>query len=161
MGSVVSGDLNLVADAGVWKNAAGTTIAIGSYKVVPGDTLTYTQPLNVTLTGDLMKATLVTKGLPTGANKNFEDSSIAVTTVFTDTSPAKKVLTGDLVPGTLVAATVPVTTPVSTFARNVNATTTFTFKTDTQNRSSVNSKYDFNAEAFGYKLAQVAPANAN
>jgi alternate signal-mediated exported protein len=57
-GSIANGDLQLTAAAGTWKNSKGTTINLASYKAVPGDKLTFTQPVTVALDGDLMKAHL-------------------------------------------------------------------------------------------------------
>lgn len=58
-GTVVSGDMQLTAKTGTWKNAQGTTIPnVAAYKVVPGDKLTFTQPVAVVLDGDLLKANL-------------------------------------------------------------------------------------------------------
>jgi alternate signal-mediated exported protein len=62
-GSIAAGDLKLTAGVGTWKNAQGATIGnIASYKVVPGDKLTFTQQVNVVLDGDLMKADLGVTG---------------------------------------------------------------------------------------------------
>lgn len=57
-GTIAAGDLNITAGAGTWTNAAGKTIDINNYKVVPGDVLTFTQALDMTLVGDQMKAKL-------------------------------------------------------------------------------------------------------
>lgn len=57
-GTIASGDLNITAAPGVWTNASTKTIDISSYKVVPGDKLTFTQPVKVTLVGDRMQANL-------------------------------------------------------------------------------------------------------
>lgn len=57
-GAVIAGDLNLAAGAGVWTNAENRTITLSDYRAVPGDVLTFTQPVTVALEGDLMKATL-------------------------------------------------------------------------------------------------------
>ncbi len=62
MGQVVSGDLNLevntATDKGHWTNASGITINAATYKAVPGDVLTYTQDLKMTLAGDRMRGRL-------------------------------------------------------------------------------------------------------
>ena len=57
-GTIASGDLDLTAGTGTWTNDAGTAIQLNSYKVVPGDELHFTQPVNVVLDGDLMSASL-------------------------------------------------------------------------------------------------------
>lgn len=66
-GSIANGDLQLTAGAGTWTNAHGTPVNLASYKAVPGDALTFTQPVDVVLDGDLMKANLtVTDKLTAG-----------------------------------------------------------------------------------------------
>jgi len=58
--AIVAGNLSVndSGTAGVWKNAAGTTIDIATYRIVPGDVLTYTKSVLVTAVGDSMTATL-------------------------------------------------------------------------------------------------------
>jgi alternate signal-mediated exported protein len=65
-GTIVAGNLKVDATgtvAGVW-TSAGKTISLSTYKIVPGDVLTYTKTVNVTATGDNLVATL---GLSGGA----------------------------------------------------------------------------------------------
>jgi alternate signal-mediated exported protein len=51
--TVTAGQLALTSTGtGTWKNAAGTTITPSTYRIVPGDTLTYTQTYNVAASGD-------------------------------------------------------------------------------------------------------------
>jgi alternate signal-mediated exported protein len=76
-GTIISGDLNVAAAPGVWKDRAGATVDISTYKVVPGDKLTYTQVLNVTLTGNKMAATVAATG--TGAVNGFTAGNVVVT----------------------------------------------------------------------------------
>lgn len=59
-GTITAGDLKVVNDgpAGVWKDQANNTIDIGTYKIVPGDVLTYTDDLTVTAVGGHLTATL-------------------------------------------------------------------------------------------------------
>jgi len=57
-GSIATGDLQLTANQGTWTNSKGTTVDLATYKAVPGDKLTFTQPVTVALDGDLMKAHL-------------------------------------------------------------------------------------------------------
>ena len=55
-GTIIAGDLDIVSLAdGVWTNGT-TDIAIADYRIVPGDTLTYTETLAVTATGDNIAA---------------------------------------------------------------------------------------------------------
>jgi len=143
MGSVVSGDLNLVAGAGVWKNAANTTIPnIADYKVVPGDTLTYTQPLTVTLTGNLMTAKLAVTGA--SAANGFGDQGVVSATTLTNARNGQVLPDAVLVPAD---------------SGQVTATTTFTFKSTTTGRDAVNSSV--NLGGIGYKLEQQAPVSSN
>jgi len=56
--TITAGSLAVTANAdGVWKNGA-TTITPSSFKIVPGDTLTYTQTFNVVASGDDLLFTL-------------------------------------------------------------------------------------------------------
>ncbi|MCY0905695.1 alternate-type signal peptide domain-containing protein [Arthrobacter sp. H14-L1] len=148
MGSVVSGDLNLevntATNIGKWTNAAGTVVDIKAYRVVPGDVLTYTQDLKVTLTGDLMAAKLAVTG--TGANTSFLDKNVVVApTTIKD--------------GVKAIAADDVLTP-SVNGHVVTASTTFTFKSSTDARDSAATKaYEF--AGVGYKLVQQAPPAAN
>ncbi|WP_066040282.1 alternate-type signal peptide domain-containing protein [Herbiconiux solani] len=59
-GTIVAGNLQVVNDgtAGVWKDQTGSAINIATYKIVPGDTLTYTDDLTVTAVGNHLTATL-------------------------------------------------------------------------------------------------------
>lgn len=150
MGQVVAGDLNLEAGAGVWTNALGNTVKVAEYKVVPGDTLTYTQPLTVTLTGDLMVARLAVTGA--GADGGFGGNALVSPTMLTDDATKAVLPTTDLKPG-----------PNAT--RQVTASTTFTFKKSTTGRDAANKSYSFgqgvNLPGIGYKLVQQAPENSN
>lgn len=131
-GTVASGELNVVAGAGVWTDRAGNTVTISSYKVVPGDKLTFTQPLNVTLTGDKMAASLTPVG--TGSDNGFDTANVIVSDL---------VLTSE---GTEIA------NPL-TASQLVTATITFEFKSSTANRADVGQTYDFGQVAFN--LQQV------
>lgn len=57
-GSIVAGELNLVSTTGTWTNAAGVQIDLQNYKIVPGETIKYSQPLEIKLDGPELKATL-------------------------------------------------------------------------------------------------------
>ncbi|MFC9333855.1 alternate-type signal peptide domain-containing protein [Arthrobacter sp. NPDC057009] len=131
-GTIVAGDLNVAAAAGVWKDRAGTTININTYKVVPGDKLTYTQNLTVTLTGDKMAATITAAG--TGAENGFNADNVAIT------APA------------LTVGGTPVNNPLKTSA-TVTATITFEFLSSTTGRSDVGKSYNFGS--VGFNLNQV------
>ena len=131
-GTVVAGDLNVEAGTGVWKDRTGAEISdIDGYKVVPGDKLTYTQILDVTLTGNKMAAEIEA----TGADP---DNGFTATNV-TVTDP---VLTaGDTGTGTNVA------NPLKT-SQKVTATITFEFKWSTAGRSDATAEYEFGNVSF-------------
>ncbi|MBT2515263.1 alternate-type signal peptide domain-containing protein [Arthrobacter sp. ISL-30] len=127
-GTIVAGDLNVAkAGAGVWTDRAGNTIDVASYKVVPGDKLTFTQTLTVTLTGDKMAAELTATG--TGASSGFTAGNVAVTT---------PVLTSG---GTVI------TNPLTT-SKTVTATITFEFKSSATGRADTTASYDLGNVAF-------------
>jgi alternate signal-mediated exported protein len=59
-GTITAGNLSVSnADGpGVWTDQNGTVVNIATYRIVPGDTLTYTDTLSVTAVGDNLVATL-------------------------------------------------------------------------------------------------------
>lgn len=143
MGKVVAGDLNLVpASAGVWTNASGTQVTIANYKVVPGDTLTYTQPLNVTLSGDLMVARLAVTGA--SAADGFGANATVSATTLTKGDAKVVAATTDLRPAD---------------SGVVTASTTFTFNKSTTGRNATAASVDLSG--IGYSLVQQAPVDSN
>lgn len=145
MGSVVSGDLNLTATNGKWTNAVGTAIpSIAAYKVVPGDVLTYTQDVNVTLTGDLMAAKLVTTGIPVDGTGTAAFGGAAIV------SPTTLTKGTEILPSTILTK--------NDNGSVVKASTTFTFKADTAARTAANAS--INLSGMGYSVTQQAPATA-
>jgi alternate signal-mediated exported protein len=126
-GTVVAGDLNVAAAAGTWTDRNGATIDISTYKVVPGDKLTYTQALTVTLTGDKMAANVTATG--TGAVNGFTPANVVVS------APA------------LTIGSTPVANPLKT-SQTVTATITFEFLSSTTGRSDVTKTYNFGSVAF-------------
>jgi alternate signal-mediated exported protein len=80
--TISAGSLGVTAGtAGVWKNAAGTTITPSSYKIVPGDVLTYTQTFNLAATGDNLLFTVsATPGAIAGATSATADTKLAAQT---------------------------------------------------------------------------------
>ncbi|MDQ0120368.1 alternate signal-mediated exported protein [Pseudarthrobacter defluvii] len=140
-GTISSGDLNVKASTGKWIDRAGNVINnIGAYRVVPGDKLTYTQDLTVTLIGDKMAANIVVSGA--NAANNFTPANVIIT------GPALKV-------GGAVVAN-PLTATSGTSTRTVTATTTFEFKATTSDRNDVNTSY--NLGDVSYTLTQVVSA---
>jgi alternate signal-mediated exported protein len=137
-GTVVAGDLNVTAATGVWTDRAGATIDISTYKVVPGDKLTYTQALNVTLTGNKMAANITATG--TGAVDGFTSGSVTVSEpVLTAGSPSAVV-----------------TNPL-TSSKTVTATITFEFLSTTAGRTDVTKTYNFGNVAFALQQQIIAP----
>jgi alternate signal-mediated exported protein len=136
-GTIVSGDLNLVnaTTVGVWKDRTGTPIDITTYKVVPGDKLTFTQDLTVTLAGDKMAANVATTGIT--ATNGFTPANVAV---------SAPVLT-------VGAAAVANPLKPTGSAQTVTATITFEFLSTTAGRADVNVAYNFGNVAF--QLTQV------
>jgi alternate signal-mediated exported protein len=136
-GTITAGDLNVEnTTAGVWKDRLGATVDITTYKVVPGDKLTFTQNLAVTLKGDKMAATIAAIGItPTSG---FTPANVTV-------SAPVLTVAGDPVPATLVA---------SAGTQTVTATITFEFLSSTSGRANVNATYDFST--VGFTLTQVA-----
>lgn len=136
-GTIVSGDLNVAKTAaGVWKDRAGAVISdISTYKVVPGDKLTFTQDLTVTLVGNKMAANVTTTGItPTNG---FTTGNVSVSApVLTQGS----------------AAVANPLTPTGS-AQTVTATITFEFLSTTTGRDGNSSSYNFNNVAF--QLTQV------
>jgi alternate signal-mediated exported protein len=134
-GTIIAGDLDVAKiGIGIWTDRAGTAIPnISTYRVVPGDKLTFTQNLNVTLVGDKMAANITAAGI--GPNSGFTGSNVVVT------DPALKVGTTDvanpLKPSTDGAAT-----------QTVTASITFEFLASTQARENVNDRYNFSDVKF-------------
>ncbi|MBB5749540.1 alternate-type signal peptide domain-containing protein [Micrococcus sp. TA1] len=145
-GTIVSGDLNLEAVEGSAKwttNVAGAP-AIGEitdYRVVPGETLTFTQQLDIDLDGDHLDAMLTATGGKNNAQNPFLDKNIVVSQVTVTDAKGK-----DMKADKLTEADSGI----------VTAKTTFTFKEETDGRDSVNAKYDFGGVQ--YVLTQQPPA---
>ncbi|WP_314214174.1 alternate-type signal peptide domain-containing protein [Pseudarthrobacter equi] len=137
-GTIVAGDLNVTAAAGVWTDRTGATINVNSYKVVPGDKLTYTQTLTVALTGDKMAANVVLANVPANT---FTADNVAI-------SPLKLTNTaGDVTSSTVLK-------PVNGSAtQTVTASTVFEFKSTTTGRSDVAKNYDLGNVS--YTLTQL------
>lgn len=140
-GTVASGDLNLVAEAGVWTIAGqATPIDISTYKIVPGDTLTYTQNVDITLDGDNISASLSVVN-PNGVNSGFEAGTYTTSavTLTKDGESLQNPLDED------------------DDVTDAVASVTFDFLTATTGRESVDATFDFSGVAF--KLEQIAPAD--
>ena len=134
-GTILTGDLNLepVTTEGVWK--AGTTdvtaaIKAGTYKVVPGDVLTFTQDLKVTLVGANMAAKI--SAVDAGLAQGFSSSNVQI-------DGPKLTIGGSSVSNPLTASADP---------RTVTATITFTFLPTTSGRTDTNATFKFNDVKF-------------
>jgi alternate signal-mediated exported protein len=135
-GDIVAGDLNVEnTTAGVWKDRNNATINIATYKVVPGDKLTFTQDLAVTLKGNKMAAEIDTTGI--SETSGFSATNVAV-------SEPELTVDGVDVANPLVA---------SAGTQTVTATITFEFLSSTAGRADVNATYNFNN--VGFTLTQV------
>lgn len=138
-GTIVSGDLNLDGAPGTWtSNLSGAVADITAYKVVPGEVLTYTQPLEVTLDGDELTAKLTTTGA--GVNNGFKPENVAVS------GPVLTSASGTVLPTTVLDESSP---------SDITATITFSFLSSTSGRDGVNASYDFSQ--VGFLLEQQAP----
>lgn len=133
-GTVVAGDLKVVNDgaAGVWKDQTGATINPASYRIVPGDVLTYTDDLTVTAVGKNIAAELTLAGgaiAPSDGGTTGPDSALAgfLTSgaVLTATGSAVTGGTGnvfDIAEGTAaVTTTVTITFPIGSDTTNNTA----------------------------------------
>lgn len=86
--SISSGRLTLAANNdGVWKTLDGTTIDPAIYRVIPGQTLVFTQSLTVTATGNGLKANLSYSGMTgTGGLDQYVTKTLAVTSTTATTN---------------------------------------------------------------------------
>lgn len=135
-GTVASGDLNLTTSNGKWVVNGGTeAIDITTYRVVPGDMLTYTEEVDITVQGNNLAADLSIVS-PSGTNVDFGDH-------YTVT------------PVTLKKGGVTVPARLTDDVQDAVASVSFEFRADTTGRGSVNASYNLGAIAF--KLDQVAP----
>jgi alternate signal-mediated exported protein len=125
-GTIVSGDLNVTAAAGVWTDRAGATIDIATYKVVPGDKLTYTQTLTVKLIGNKMAADITLTGA--GADNDFTPDNVTISDLQLKNSNGTTASRLAAIAGT----------PTQT----VTASTSFEFKSSTTGRSDIETSYN-------------------
>jgi alternate signal-mediated exported protein len=137
-GTIVAGDLNVTAADGVWTDRNGNEVTISTYKVVPGDKLTFTQTLTVKLVGDKIAANIVLANVPTST---FSDDNVSI-------SPLK--LTNSAGEVTSTTTLKPVSGSVT---QTVTASTDFEFKGSTEDRNDVNKSYALGNVS--YTLSQV------
>jgi alternate signal-mediated exported protein len=143
-GTVAAGDLNLDAKTGVWTVATATGAEvipdINAYRIVPGDTLTYTQTVDITLDGDNISANLTVANAG-GVNTGFVDGTYTTSAV------------------SLIKDGAPVENPLdeNDDVTDAVASVSFDFLESADLRQSTGATYDFSQVAF--KLEQIAPAN--
>ncbi|WP_440711475.1 alternate-type signal peptide domain-containing protein [Herbiconiux sp. YIM B11900] len=119
-GTITAGDLKVVNDgtAGVWKDQANNTINIATYKIVPGDVLTYTDDLTVTAVGNHLTATLA-MGTQSVTAATAGAADVALAGALTDTAVLTATGTGITGTGptyTVNASAAPVTSVVTVVA---------------------------------------------
>ncbi|MBD7996058.1 alternate-type signal peptide domain-containing protein [Arthrobacter sp. Sa2CUA1] len=141
-GTIASGDLNLVGEEGFWTSSVSGKIAdISKYTVVPGETLTYTQNLDVTLVGDNLSADLTVTGDSVNGLEGadlFDPKNVTVSGV------------------SLKKGGKDVDTTLTESVEDIEASISFVFEADL--RESTNAKYDF--RAIGFELEQNVPTAA-
>lgn len=138
--SIETGDLNLELNGdltwtlvGAVSNSSGTAAELGSVKIVPGDVLTVTQALDVTVVGDTLEADLAIDAA------GVVDSGVA-SAITTDVA-----VTGGGVENAGVYR--------FTDSASVTATVTITFDEDTLNRDHVTT--DVNLNEIEFTLTQA------
>ncbi|WP_127131101.1 alternate-type signal peptide domain-containing protein [Georgenia sp. SYP-B2076] len=91
--AISSGTLKLKdATAGVWTNSVGATVEPSTYKVVPGDVLTFKQSVTIEAKGDLLNAALTTN-IATPAVTGDSDLAAALgqsSTFFVNGKPSER-----------------------------------------------------------------------
>lgn len=146
-GQIVAGSMEMTTQPGVWSihgvNAQGepTTFPIAdisTYKIVPGDTLTYSQQVSVDLEGENLAADLDVF-YPTNIN-GFDTNTVDVSGV--------QLKNGDLEVERL------------TEDATVTASVEFEFLSTTGGSASARATYNFNDVAFVLKQAYSAPTAA-
>jgi alternate signal-mediated exported protein len=137
--SIQSGSLSIVPATvnGVWTAANGSVIDPTTYRIIPGQTLTFTQALTVNAVGNGIKANLTWSGLTPSGTLNP-----AVTTALAVTSPSTSTAT---VNGSNVVLTAGTST--------INVALTVTFPDTTTGTNGMNSTLDLSTLTF--TLAQT------
>lgn len=69
-GEITDGELSLSVAEGTWAAAGGTEIDPGDYRMVPGDTVTFSTTVVPTIVGDTLEATL-TGSFPQGEQSHW------------------------------------------------------------------------------------------
>lgn len=87
-GTITAGSMELNAETGSWTDKAGKTIDVATYKIVPGDVLTYTQKFDINLAGDKIAAKLFIDG---NITSTFASEDVDVDFALTDDSDGQDV----------------------------------------------------------------------
>ncbi|WP_422115706.1 alternate-type signal peptide domain-containing protein [Brachybacterium sp. UNK5269] len=144
-GVIASGQLDVAPGKGVWTDAnTGTTVDIKTYRVVPGDSLTYTQPLTVTLEGNNVSAVLSMTGTPQAmaGTAAFDNDDLDFTLPTLVNKDGKSVLDGTALKSKALNKT-----------ETLTASSTVTFDADAD--GSMNAAIDLNKVS--YRLDQQKP----
>lgn len=125
-GTITAGTL-LVSDSaptsGVWKSNT-TVITLSNYRIVPGDTLTYTKTVDITATGDNLVATLAVDPATIAPTSTANTADVRLAAYITKN--AVLAITGAGITGTSPNFTItPTATGVS--ARTATVTVTLVF----------------------------------
>jgi len=110
--TITAGALAVTANPdGVWKNGA-TTITPSSFRIVPGDSLTYTQTFNLNASGNNLLFTLAaTPGAISGATAGAADTALAAAlTASSNISISGSNIAASTTPGTYKVTTAGTTT---------------------------------------------------
>jgi alternate signal-mediated exported protein len=153
--TITAGNLSVApVGSGTWKNGAATISAIGSFRTVPGDSLTFTQDVTLTATGDNLKFTV---GLAAGA-LTLPGSYTAPATVTNSTELKNQMLASASysVAGSNISLVSPNTYQVATAGTTtitVTVTLAHAFQTGTVNNVSQNGQVVLGSNALTF--AQV------
>ena len=162
-GTVQTGELDIaLLGTGAWKDvspdAANTTWVPATDKLVPGDTITYTQDVSVKASGKNIKATLAyTAGsvvVPAAlygpdALPNTADDYVTVAIGVTAVTPADSTTITGSGPYTLTSAT--------DGTVEYRVVLTIAFKSTTPNQVGQNAAGGINVSAASFSLTQVRP----
>ncbi len=96
-GTITSGKLALtpVAGNGTWKNGSNTVNTIASYKIVPGDTLTYTKNFTVAASGNNLGATVAVDKTSISGDLLAAGGATVTTRVLKNSNPVSTVSSTD------------------------------------------------------------------
>lgn len=143
-GTIAAGNLDLQTSVeGTWySDLAGTTVNISSHKIIPGETLTYSQELTLALAGNELEATVGITGTP---KSSFNANTVRVTGITLkaqDGDPLGPVLTSE------------------DDGRVVVASAEFKFLGSTKDRESTNAIYKFGEVGFALEQKEPTPVAA-